>query len=52
MEKYLVSKAPYLRSADQTHTTRRIMIDLWIALAPTILFAIYKNVIYLRGIFY
>ena len=45
MEKYLVSKAPYLRSADNNHTTKSIMRDLWIALAPTILFAIYKNVI-------
>ena len=45
MEKFLVSKAPYLRSADGNHTTRIIMRDLWIALAPTILFAIYKNVV-------
>ena len=45
MEKYLVSKAPYLRSADNNHKTKSIMRDLWIALAPTILFAIYKNVI-------
>ncbi len=45
MEKFLVSKAPYLRSADSNHTTKTIMRDLWIALAPTILFAIYKNVV-------
>lgn len=45
MEKFLVSKAPYLRSADEKHKTERIMIDLWIALAPLMLFSIYKNVI-------
>lgn len=45
MEKYLVTKGPYLRRADTSVRTERIMRDLWIALAPTILFAIYKNVI-------
>ena len=45
MEKFLVTKGPYLRSADQKHNTKNIMIDLIIALAPVILFSIYKNVI-------
>ena len=46
MEKYLVSKAPYLRSYDHEQNTKTIMRDLLIALSPTTAFALYKNVIY------
>ena len=46
MEKFLVSKGPYLRSADENkRTTSKIMLDVYIALLPVVLFAIYKNVI-------
>lgn len=45
MQKYLVSKAPYLRNADQGHSTKKIMIDLLISLIPVILFALIKNVV-------
>ncbi len=45
MEKYLVTNAPYLRSADNGQTTGIIMRDLFIGLCPVILFSIYQNVI-------
>ncbi|MCR5564711.1 MAG: RnfABCDGE type electron transport complex subunit D [Gammaproteobacteria bacterium] len=46
MEKFLVSKGPYLRSADENkRTTSKIMLDVCIALLPVILLTIYKNVI-------
>ncbi len=46
MEKYLVIKGPYLRSADITkRNTSTIMRDVLIALLPSIAFAIYKNVV-------
>ena len=46
MEKFLVSKGPYIRSADDNkRTTSKIMRDVYIALLPVILFTIYKNVI-------
>jgi len=53
MDKYLVSSAPYLRSADHGRNTRTIMRDLMIALAPVILFAIYKNVVnvFIQGVY-
>ena len=44
MEKYLVSNAPYIRSAD-SKSTNVIMRDLLIGLSPVILFSIYNNVI-------
>ena len=45
MEKYLVTNAPYLRSADNKETTSTIMRDLFIGLSPVMLFSIYQNVI-------
>lgn len=46
MEKYLVIKGPYLRSADITkRNTSTIMRDLLISLLPSIAFALYKNVV-------
>ncbi len=45
-EKFLVNKAPYLRGADHGNTTQRVMLDLFIGLLPVILFAIFKNVIW------
>lgn len=45
MQKFLVSKAPYLREADQGHSTKNIMIDLWIGLSPVIIISIIKNVV-------
>jgi len=45
MEKFLVSNAPYLRSADNNRSTSVIMRDLFIGLLPVILFSIYNNVI-------
>ena len=45
MEKYLVTNAPYLRSADNKETTGTIMRDLFIGLSPVMLFSIYQNVI-------
>ena len=44
-DKYLVTNAPYLRSADNRVTTLNIMKDLMIGLLPVILFAIYNNVV-------
>ncbi|MBP5343276.1 RnfABCDGE type electron transport complex subunit D [bacterium] len=43
--KYLVTNAPYLRSADHSRSTHTIMRDLLIGLSPVILFSIFKNVI-------
>lgn len=43
--KYLVTNAPYLRSADHGRSTHTVMRDLLIGLSPVILFAIFKNVI-------
>ena len=46
MEKYLVIKGPYLRSAEITkRNTSSIMRDLIIALLPSIAYALYKNVV-------
>jgi len=46
MEKFIVSSAPSLRSADMKKSTQVIMRNLFISLVPVIIFALFKNVIW------
>jgi len=45
MEKFIVSSAPSLRSADMKRSTQVVMRNLFISLIPVIVFAIFKNVV-------
>lgn len=45
MEKYIVSKTPYLRLSDNGPSTQKMMNDLLISLLPIIAFVIYYHVV-------